>query len=67
MAQSAFEQFWETVRGRFPSETSAYFAKPLLKEAFNAGAAKHKGKKVHDTSGELILASGRSGAADAEG
>lgn len=34
---TAFEKFWETVARRFPSDTSAYFAKPLLAEAFKAG------------------------------
>lgn len=47
-----FDAFWETVAGRFPSETSAYFAKPLLREAFNAGRAsvpKGKTAAVDDT------------------
>lgn len=49
-----FDEFWSTVAGRFPSETSAYFAKPLLREAFAAGqksVPKAKGRKpaVDDT------------------
>lgn len=34
---SKFDEFWVEVLHRFPSETSAIFAKPLLKEAFDAG------------------------------
>lgn len=37
-----FNEFWATVAGRFPSETSAYFAKPLLREAYAAGKAAKK-------------------------
>ena len=45
--KSAFETFWATVEGRFPSETSRYFAKPLLREAFAAGQ-KAKADKITD-------------------
>lgn len=34
-----FEQYWAEVQGQFPSQTSAHFAKPLLRDAFNAGRA----------------------------
>lgn len=67
---SAFEKFFEAMSPRFPSDTSRYFAKPLLKEAFQAGEAKAKAdkrsKKVQPVAGTFeVIAAGRSGAADA--
>lgn len=51
-----FDEFLGTVAGRFPSETSAYFAKPLLREAFAAGQAsvpKRKGEPAPDAAEQV--------------
>ena len=34
---SKFADYWNTVEGSMASDTVRYFAKPLLREAFNAG------------------------------
>lgn len=69
---SRFQQFFETIQGRFPSDTSRYFAKPLLAEAYKAGYADRKaeskagrGKIEKAVGGDLVVAGGRSGASSA--
>lgn len=60
---SRFERFFETISGRFPSDASRYFAKPLLKEAYQQGYADRKaeGKNKGIVAGDIVV-SGRSGA-----
>ena len=69
---SRFQSFFERISGRFPSDTSRYFAKPLLKEAYDQGYADRKaeakvgrGKVDKAVGGDLVIAGGRSGASSA--